>query len=130
MGWEIHWEGEAIREDDLTLAEIDQICDLANIPWVTLHPLRQPKHLRAIVAVLKAREGADARRTFDELGAMRGGDALAAIREADDDLPEVYENGLPKAGDGPETTGSSGAPSPSAGPPTSSDASDSGTSDS
>lgn len=129
MGWQIAWEGEAVAEGDLTLDEIDTICDLANIAWVELHPLRRPKHLRAIVAVLKARSGANARDVFNELGSMKGGDALARINETPDDLPTMYENGLPKAGDGPATTGSSGAPSSTAGPPTSPDDSDSGTSD-
>ena len=131
MGWQLSWEGETVQEGDLTLAEIDEICDLAGITWVSLHPLRQPRHLRAIVAVLKARSGANPREVFDELASMRGGDALARIYEAPDDtLPTMYENGLPKAGDDPATTGSSGAPSSTTGRPTSPDDSESATSNS
>lgn len=130
MGWQIAWEGEALAEGDLTLDEIGTVCDLADIAWVSLHPLRHPRHLRAIVAVLKARSGADAQAVYRELGSMKGGEAIANIKDVPDDLPTMYENGLPKAEDGPATTGSSGAPSSTTGRPTSPDDSESATSNS
>jgi hypothetical protein len=45
----------------------------------------------------------------------------------DDDLPTVYEGGIPKSEDAPATTGSSGPSSGTGGPRTSSDASPSET---
>lgn len=40
------------------------------------------------------------------------------FEQVPDDLPEVFEGGIPKSEDDPETTGSSGAPDGSDGPPT------------
>jgi hypothetical protein len=46
---------------------------------------------------------------------------VGAVKYEDEDLPDAWQGGLPKAEDGTSTSGSSGAPNDSTGPRTSSD---------
>lgn len=123
MSWTVTWEDHTYRETDLTIAEAEKIVEMTGESWLTIHPLRSPRHLAVIIAVLGERQGCDYHATLAKVRAMPVAEALELQGEEDaDDLPYEYAGGLPLAGGGPGTAGSSGAPNDTDGPPPSPEA--------
>lgn len=102
--------------DDLTLDEAIEVERDTGETWLRLNPYRSAVHAKAILAAFLARTvGADeARRRVGEMSVSAVVDSIDVV---DDDLPSMFEGGIPKGEGEPQTTGSSGAPEPSTGPP-------------
>jgi hypothetical protein len=103
--------------DDLTLDEMVVVEEECGATWVRFNPFLSSKHARAGLVAFVARSiGRD--EAARKVGALSVKEAVACFEVVPDDLPEVFEDGIPKAGDDQGTTGSSGAPTDSDGPPT------------
>ena len=98
-------DGQEFSTDDLTLDEADTIEQALGITWFEMNPGRSARQCRVITAVFLAR-------TFDETEATKRaaaitvGEARKMVRWEKEDLPDTYEDGLPKAEGAPETPGS------------------------
>lgn len=101
--------------DDLTLDEFAVIEKDLGANWVTFNPFLSSMHARATLITFLARSiGTDA--ATRKVGALSLKEAVACFEAVKDDLPDVYEDGIPKPEAEPETNGSPGAPSGSDGP--------------
>ncbi len=104
--------------NDLTLDEAVEVERDTGETWNTMNPFRSAVHARAILRVLALREN-----TNEDVGALTVAASLDRFEYVDeDDLPDLYEDGIPKAVDAPATNGSSGAPNATDGNPTKRDA--------
>jgi hypothetical protein len=103
MPFRVTVDGQQFMADDLTLDEAIAIEKELDTTWQYINPLRSGEHCRAIMVAFLSRS-----RTVDEARKVVGGlsvkQALAAVEHVeDDDLPVEFEDGLPKAADGPST---------------------------
>lgn len=108
-------EGQ-VRLGDLTLDSLVLIEEQTGEEWwrVLAHPFRSAKTAKFVYAAACAEKGCEpATLTVKSLSDV--------FVQVPDDLPDMYEGGIPKAADEPSTSGSPGAPSDSAGPPPKSD---------
>jgi hypothetical protein len=106
--------GHVVRLDDVPLSDLDRIAKDAGLDtWAELltAPLRNGASAEALY-----RYCCDTAKDTPP-DPITPNVVVAAFNWADDDLPETFQGGLPKAEDDPETSGSSGAPSDTAGPP-------------
>jgi hypothetical protein len=112
----VSFGGDTWMTDDLTLDEMVVVEEDTGATWVRFNPFLSSKHARAALIAFLARSiGRDeATRKVGALSIKEAIDCFEVV--AEDDLPDVYENGLPKAEGEPATTGSSGAPNDSDGP--------------
>lgn len=103
MGYEITLDGEAHRTADMSLDEAVAVEKATGTSWLFLNPLRSAEQCRAFMVVFLSRtkSPAEVEAFVAKLGMAA---AIASVKEVDDDLPEEYEDGLPKAADAPETT--------------------------
>lgn len=103
MGYRITLDGEDHRTDDMSLDEAVAVEKATGTSWLYLDPVRSAEQCRAFMVVFLSRK-----RSADEAEAFVAGlgmtEALAAVSKVDDDLPEEYEGGIPKAAGAPETT--------------------------
>lgn len=108
--------GESFTTDDLTLDEAIQVERDTEETWLRLNPYRSAAHAKAILVAFITRTSgaAEAARV---VGAMTLAAALDCFSVADDDLPTIFEGGIPKEVGEPATTGSSGAPASTVGLP-------------
>lgn len=119
MPFELRLDGHVYNTHSLTLDEAEQLEAECDKTWLELNPVRSSKEFRATIRVFLARDHATA-----DIERIVAGftvqSAMAAVEWVDDDLPVVFEDGLPKAEGGLSTTTSSGSPAPPTnGPPTS-----------
>jgi hypothetical protein len=104
------------RTDDLTLDEAIKIEEAIGRTWLEINPFRSAVDAKAIMVTFLTREMApDA--AAAKVGALSLREVLDGVKTAKDDLPDTFEDGIPKAEDGPSTDGSSHVPAGSDGPP-------------
>ncbi len=109
--------GGGFNTNGLSLDEAFDIETETGRSWAHINPMVTGRDCKAILVAFLARSHGpeDAKK---RVGTMSVRQVLESVRYVDDDLPEEYENGIPKAGAEPATTGSSGVPAGSAGRPT------------
>lgn len=117
MPFQITVGEEKFRTDDLLLDEAIAIEKETGHSWVEINPLRSAQDCRAILKTLWARQVGPVE-AEKRVAVLTLRDVLACVTWVKDDLPDIYEDGHPKAGDGTETAGSSPAPVVLAGRPT------------
>lgn len=106
--------GHVVRLDDVPLSDLQKIVEEAGLDsWVLLvtEPARNAVAVESLYRYCCEISG-DA--PPERITAKVIGEAVSFVS---DDLPDTYQGGLPKAEDDPATSGSSGAPSDSTGPP-------------
>jgi hypothetical protein len=124
--FELTLDGHTYNTDDLTVAEAVALEKELGRSWQQLNPLGSAEEFQAFAAVCLRRHHSaeEAAKLAAELPL---GVALAAAKWVADDLPIMFEDGLPKAeGDPSTTTSSSTLGRRTAGPPTSPGGSQSG----
>jgi hypothetical protein len=109
-------EGQ-VRLGDLTLDSLVLIEEQTGEEWwrVLAHPFRSAKTAKFVYAAACAEKGCEP----DKLSVRSLSEVFVQVP---DDLPDMYEGGIPKAEDEAPTSGSPGALSASDGPQTKSDA--------
>lgn len=127
MPFKITVEGESFTTLDLSIDELCEVEEVTGRTWWELNPAASARDFRAFAIVwLTRKHGKELARA--KVGALNYVAALDAVEfQSDSDLPDVYENNIPKKGGAPGTSGSSGAPADGDGPPTSPDDSPSAT---
>lgn len=111
----VSFAGDSWLVDDLTLDEFGLIEEELGATWVRFNPLMSSKHARAaLVAFVGRSVGSD--EAAKKVGALSLKEAVACFEVVTDDLPEMYEDGIPKAEGATATDGSSPAPPDSDGP--------------
>lgn len=109
MPFELVLNGNAYNTDDLSLSEAVGIEKMLGKTWRELNPLASAEEFQAFATVCLRRDHS-ADQAAKIVAELPLGVALKAARWIDDDLPEVYEDGYPKAEGGPSTTTSSTSP--------------------
>jgi hypothetical protein len=107
VAFEVTIEGETFRTDDLSLDEAIMVEKATGTSWLYINPLRSAGDCRAVMVAFlsRSRSKADAEATVARLfGGPKGMKAaIDAVKTVEEDLPDEYEDGLPKAGGGPST---------------------------
>lgn len=115
MAIRVTFAGDSWLTDDLTLDEFVLIEEQTGASWVRFNPFISSKHARAALAAFVARTvGQD--EAEKKVGALSIKEAVACFEVIKDDLPDLYEDGIPKAEGDTATPGSSPAPDGSDGP--------------
>lgn len=115
MPIKVSFAGDSWLVDDLTLDEFGRIEEEVGATWVGFNPLISSKHARAALTAFVGRTvGMD--EAVKKVGALSIKEAVACFEIVPDDLPQIYENGLPKAEGGTGTDGLSPVPPDSDGP--------------
>lgn len=111
MPFELTLDGRVYNTHSLSLDESEQLEKECGKTWLELNPVRSSTEFRATARVFLTRDhdAADVERILANVTIQS---AMAAVEWVDDDLPTVFEDGLPKAEGGPGTTMSSGSPAP------------------
>ena len=117
MEFAVNTPGGQVRLTDLPLEVLDRLETETGRRWtdLILSPAYTAKSAMKVYAAACDYSGS----TPEPLTPRRliEADGKGSIFEmVEDDLPTVFEDGIPKAGDGTSTSGSSGAPSDSGGP--------------
>jgi len=105
----VTFDEQEFSTDDLTLEEAEAIETALGITWFEMNPARSAAQCRVVTAVFLART-ADETEAAKRAAAVTVGQARKMVRWEKDDLPDTYEDGLPKAEGGPGTGGSSSSP--------------------
>jgi len=100
--WVVHTPGGTLRLSDLTLEEAITLEEQTGLEWwnIASHPFRLAKVARAVYTVACANLGCDPKPLA--LGDLVDG---KIFEQVEDDMPDVYENGIPKAEDAAQTDG-------------------------
>jgi hypothetical protein len=99
MAWQIEHEGNTWHEEELTLAEAEQIERATGESWFSINPFRSAKHCNAILTVLlqsrcgKAEGEASAIAGAYTVKQLIGDEGI--IRLVDSTQPVEFENGNP-----------------------------------
>jgi hypothetical protein len=97
MGWQINHNGKTYREGDLTINDAEAIEKLLGATWSEIHPLRSARHAKVVAGFVIAQgEGRDYQEVVAELGTMKTNAFLALVGPEGDDLPDVWEDGVPQ----------------------------------
>jgi len=112
--FELTIDGRVYSTNSLTLDESTLLEKECGKNWLELNPIRSSTEFRETVRVFLTRDHnpGDVERILANFTIQS---AMAAVEWVDDDLPTVFEDGLPKAEGGPSTTTSSGSPAPPTG---------------
>ncbi len=98
-------DGTTYSVGDLKLREVEVIEEIAGAKYVDLRPFSNMKHKLAYMAVFLGRDHPpeEVERIIDEITL----EEVASMWDVvDDDLPEVYDNGIPLPEGGPSTASS------------------------
>lgn len=116
MPIQVRFAGQTWRTDDLTIDEAIKLQEVTGKTWLTISPHQSALDAKAVLAAFLAREmGQEA--ADQKVGALTVSEMLECISQVANDLPDYYEDGLPKA-EGESSTGSSStAPENTDGPP-------------
>jgi hypothetical protein len=117
MPFRVSFGGQNWRTDDLTLDEAIKVEEVTGRSWMEINPFRSAQDCKAIVVAFLSRE-MDAKAAEAKVGGLSLREVLDSVDVVKEDLPDLYQDGIPKEGDGPSTTGSSGEPGGSDGLPT------------
>jgi hypothetical protein len=98
--------GKTYRVSSLKLREVEQIEEILGAPYTEFRPFGIMRHKLAHMAVFLGRDFPP-----EEVERIIGDLDLEAVRDMwdiveDEDLPEVYENGVPLSEGGPSTASS------------------------
>jgi hypothetical protein len=108
--WVIRWGDHVLREQDMTLGDLEDIEERTGKNWFTINPMRDAKHAVAIVSTMVAREtGRDYDEVRAEVRATGNEVFFDSYGMEDDTLPDVYQDGHPPVA-GRQTATSSGSP--------------------
>ena len=128
-------DGKEFNSDDLTVDDAVQIEQLMDKSWLDINPILHGAAFRAMgIVFLTPHLGKD--KATEYMGKLKIIETMDHVRwVGEDDLPDVYEDGIPKAApkveeDGTSTAGSSGPTTDSVGLPASPDSKQSVTSSS
>lgn len=102
--WRIDFEGKTYREADLTLNDVERICDVTGTDWVQVHPLRSPAHLKAVLGLFLERGGESFDAACKRIGDMSASALLDTIDHDTDDTPDAYVDGVPPLATGSPST--------------------------
>lgn len=95
MPFEIKLNGRAYTTDQLTLEEAEALELECGKTWLELNPIRSAKEFKATARVFLTREkGADEAARIVSTLTLRA--ALDAVRWVDEDIPDVFVDGIPK----------------------------------
>lgn len=95
--WKFTHEGVTYREGDVTLDQWDKLEAELEKPWHKINPILSAKDARVVLRTLiAARTGDDIDSVDKVVGALTTDDFLKMLSEAENDLPEEYENGVPQ----------------------------------
>ena len=114
--WAVNTPKGQVRLADLSLDTLVELEEQTGDEWwnVAAHPFRKAKTARAVYrAACKLADAEPAELTLRTL--------IDTFEQVEEDLPDVYQGGIPKSEAASVTTGSSGALSDSTGRPTSPD---------
>lgn len=111
MGFQVTLDGVVYRTDDLTIDEAGVLEKECGKTWLELNPIRTSIEFKATARLFLARDH-DPDQVEKLLAGYTISDAMAAVVWVDDDLPRVFEEGLPKAEGEASTTTSSSSPGP------------------
>jgi hypothetical protein len=115
--FELTLAGRKYSTDDLSVAEAVDLEKTLGRSWTQLNPLSSAEEFLAF-ATTCLRHDHPADQAAKIAAELPLGVALAAARWVGDDLPDVFEDGLPKAeGESSTTTSSSSPAHPTDGPP-------------
>lgn len=116
MPFAVNTPGGQVQLMDLPLEVLDKLEEETGRRWSQLlvAPGWNAKSVMALYNAACAHIGCEP----EPLTPRKVVDGAGLFEEVPDDLPTVYEDGLPKAEGGTSTSGSSGAPDGSDGPPT------------
>lgn len=116
MPWAVNTPGGQVQLVDLPFSVLDTVEVECGRPWASLlsYPAVTAKSVMVLYRVACEHIGAEP----EELTPRKALDGDGLFVEVDDDLPEVFEDGLPKAESAPPTSGSSGPPDDTDGHPT------------
>lgn len=117
MPFQVSFGDRQWRTDDLTLDEAIGIEKVTGRSWMQINPFQSAQDCKAVMVAFLARE-MDTLAAETKVGTLSLREVLDSVELIRDDLPDQYVDGLPKAEAGPSTTGSSGEPDGSDGPPT------------
>lgn len=102
MPWKFTYEGEVYQEADLTLGDIDELCNTTGLTWnYVTYPLASPSNAWQILAGLHSKRTG---RTIDEItAALKAMPVREFVKLYDnveqDDLPTEYADGFPPSAD-------------------------------
>lgn len=121
MPFVITFDGRSFNTDDLTIDEVAVVERETNLSWLVVNPAETAMGWRAIVKAFLCREES-AETVAKRLAKVKVKEAMNTVKWVEDDLPDVYEDGIPKAETAaPSIDGSSGPTDDSAGPRVSQD---------
>lgn len=102
MAWQLTLEdGQVVREDDLTIAEVEAMEERSGLTWRQLNPLRSAAVAKAILSTLYerrdglTRDAAD--KKVDEMKSSTVVD-MVGVYDPAEGMPTMYENGIPQSG--------------------------------
>lgn len=100
--WVVNTPGGQVRLSDFSLEEGSALEDVTGAEWwnICSHPFRKASIAQATYLAACAHVGCDPKPL--KLGDLAEGDVFVQV---EDDLPDVYEEGIPKAEAAPETSG-------------------------
>lgn len=89
-------DGAKFNTDDLTLDESIDIETETDSSWVLINPFRSARHFKAIARVAMKRAGRNDAEIASYLSALTVTEALDSVElVTEDDLPSIYEDGVP-----------------------------------
>ena len=109
MPFELTLDGKVYNTDILSVSEAVELEKMIGRPWTQLNPLGSAEEFQAFATVCLSHDH-PADQAAKIAADLPLGVALSAARWVPDDLPDGFEDGLPKAEAGPSTTTSSSSP--------------------
>jgi len=100
----ITYNDEEFSTDNLSIEEAEAIETALGITWFEMNPARSAGQFKVVTAVFLARTR-DETEAAKTAAAITVGEARKAVRWEKDDMPDAYEEGLPKAEGVPGTPG-------------------------
>jgi hypothetical protein len=114
----VTFDGEEFDTDELTLDEAIAVEKATGHSWHEINPFRSGEDCKAILVTVASRR-VSREEAEKRVGAMTVAQVLGSIDvKRKDDLPEMFEDGIPLPAPASVTGGSSPAPDGSGGPPT------------
>ena len=118
MPFEIRFEGNTWRTEDLTLDEAIRIEQKTGRSWLRINPFAYGADAAEIIAMFLVRTGEDVESARTRVGKLSLKELVGCFNVVPDDLPDTFQDGVPKVEGDQETAGSSPAPDSSDGRPT------------
>lgn len=102
MSWKLTLDdGRVVREDDLTISDVEVIEDRTDLTWRQINPLRSASCAKAILSTLFQRLDGMARDEADKkIDAMKASEVIDMIDfyDPEAEMPSQYEDGFPPSG--------------------------------